>query len=203
MTTGRTRSGRYANVCHPLFWVAALLCITGGLSSCGDQTSRQERLAVIPKHAWAHPYQPWVHLTITDSTIPYNIFVVIRHDQQFRYDNLLLRYGYIAPGDSVKYQEVNLPLAKNGRWLGDTLGTIVETRVRLYASPRRLPLGDNVFVMGHLMPDEPLAGVLQAGILVEAAGTEAPLTGADTGRQRFRHPVAADSIKQLRTRKKH
>lgn len=146
--------------------VFLILCF----SRCSDQVGFQERLVSIPKHAWTHEYQPWIQIQVQDSTVPYRVYVVIRHNQQFKYDNLLLRYGYIAPGDSVKYQEVNLPLAKNGQWIGDTLGSIVETRIRLGGIAARLPIGNNGFVLSHLMPDEPLLGVLQLGIRIEAAG---------------------------------
>jgi len=149
-------------------FAAAFLLIC--FSSCSDQVGFQERLVSIPKQAWTHEYQPWIQIQVQDSTVPYRVYVVIRHNQQFKYDNLLLRYGYIAPGDSVKYQEVNLPLAKNGQWLGDTLGSIVETRIRLGGMAARLPIGNNGFVLSHLMPDEPLLGVLQLGIRIEAAG---------------------------------
>ena len=148
-----------------------LLLTTGFIAlagtSCGGPLDGQERLVSIPVQAWTHQYQPWVHLQIQDSTVTYRIYAVIRHNQQFKYDNLLLRYGYIAPGDSIKYQEVNLPLAKNGHWLGDTLGGIIKTRIRLANAPSKMPVGDNVFVLGHLMPDEPLVGVLQMGIRIE------------------------------------
>ena len=149
--------------------LAGILIFVSCLSSCSNQIAEQERLVSIPNQAWTQSYQPWVHLDVQDSTHPYRIYAVVRHSQQFKYDNLLLRYGYIAPGDSAIFHEVNLPLAKNDRWLGDTLGTIVETRIKLVPAPQKLPVGDNVFVMGHLMPDEPLIGVLQVGIRIEVA----------------------------------
>ena len=152
-----------------LIVVIAFLTFCNG---CSDQVGFQERLVSMPRHAWTHAFQPWIQLQIQDSTIPYRVYVVIRHNQQFRYENLLLRYGYIAPGDSVRYQEVNLPLAKDGRWLGDTLGTIIETRVRLGGMATKLPVGHNAFVLSHLMPDEPLTGVLQMGIRIESAGSQ-------------------------------
>lgn len=154
-----------------------LICLMFCAMSCSDQITWQERLVSIKHQAWTHAYQPWVHLTIEDSTMPYQIFAVIRHTQQFKYDNLLLRYGYIAPGDSAIFHEVNLPLASGGKWLGDTLGTVIETRIRLSATPRLLPKGDNVFVLGHLMPDEPLTGILQVGIRIESAGPGSGLNG--------------------------
>lgn len=164
--------GKCLNTGKVPFVCALLITLAAGLSSCSNQISVQERLVTIPKLAWAHGYQPWVHIDIEDTTQAYRIYAVIRHNQQFKYDNLLLRYGYIAPGDSVVYHEVNLPLAKEDKWLGDTLGTIIETRISLGTTAKKLPKGDNVFVMGHLMPDEPLVGLLQVGIRIEATDSQ-------------------------------
>lgn len=164
-----TRAGKHCFITNLAGTLACILAFVGCLSSCSNQIVKQERLVSIPNQAWAQSYQPWVHLDVQDSTHPYRIYAVIRHSQQFKYDNLLLRYGYIAPGDSAIFHEVNLPLAKNDRWLGDTLGTVVETRIKLGPAPQKLPIGDNVFVMAHLMPDEPLIGVLQVGIRIEVA----------------------------------
>jgi len=179
--------------------VIGLAAFAGCLSGCSDQTLTQQRWVSIPKQAWTHAYQPWVHIDVQDSTLPYSVYAVIRHNQQFKYDNLLLRYGYIAPGDSAIFHDVNLPLAAADKWLGDTLGTIVETRIRLAAQPEKFPLGDNVFVLGHLMPDEPLAGILQVGIRIEATAQgagrrlQAPLQNslADTAAR----PSKADALK--------
>lgn len=157
----------------------AALCMAGSVG-CADQVSRQEQLVNLPGQVWFHSFQPWVHLQIEDSTVAYRIYAVIRHTQAFKYDNLLLRYGYIAPGDSAVYQEVNLPLARNDQWLGDTLGSIIETRVRLGKAPQNLPVGDNGFVLQHMMPDEPLAGILQMGIRIEAVASSENVTPAQT-----------------------
>lgn len=166
-----------------------------GLFSCMDHQRMQERLVTIPDQAWDRQFEPWIHIGVEDSTLPYHVYFVIRHTQQYKYENLLLRYGYIAPGDSVKYQDVNLPLGKHGLWLGDTLGTVIETRVRLGTAPRTLPEGDNTFVLSHLMPDEPLTGLLQAGIRIEAASAQPRPSGqvveTDTGRM-----VSPDSSHQ-------
>lgn len=147
---------------------------------CSDQLTRQEKLANLPDQLWPQRLQPWIHMQIQDSTIAYRLYAVIRHTEAFKYDNLLLRYGYIAPGDSAVYHEVNLPLAKNDQWLGDTLGSIIETRVRLNRAPQKMPVGDNGFVLQHMMPDEPLVGILQIGIRLEAVSL--PENGTVAGR---------------------
>ena len=175
--------------------LSSLLLLTIG---CSELQNGQEKLVDIPKKAWMSNYAPWIHLSIEDSTTSYYVYAVLRHTEELKYENLLMRYGYIAPGDSVRYQELNLPLALHGAWLGDTLGSVVETRVRLGDKPRHFAQGDNVFILSHLMPDEPLIGILQVGIRIEAAtadsgssqpAAQAQISAATDSSLNVQHPV--------------
>ena len=165
-----------------LIGISLSLLLTIVFGSCNQPEGVTECLTPISRQSWKKGQQPWIHIQVKDSLKAYKIYAVIRHSLQFKYDNLLLRYGYIAPGDSVKYREVNLPLAAEGKWIGDTLGSVVETRIKLLPRSQRLPVGDNVFVMEHLMPDEPLKGILQVGIRIEAASNSS-------------HPATSTAIK--------
>lgn len=76
------------------------------------------------------------------------------------------------PGsDSVTYQDFELPLADTEKWLGSGLNDVYDRRVRLFGVPQRFTAkGTVIFTLQHIMRDDPLTGVLQAGIRLEPAG---------------------------------
>ncbi|ANI88218.1 hypothetical protein A9P82_02170 [Arachidicoccus ginsenosidimutans] len=126
-----------------------------------------EKTVAFSKHAWNAAYKPWIKIEIADTASLYNIFAVIRHTQGFRYNNLLLNYSFISPGDTAITTKVNLPLGENKNWYGDTLGDIIETRVKLNTKPQKLKAGNNGFVLEQLMPENPLQNILNVGVRVE------------------------------------
>jgi gliding motility-associated lipoprotein GldH len=73
------------------------------------------------------------------------------------------------PGsDSMTMQDFNIPLANNEQWLGAGMNDVYERRVRLFGNPVRFPATGTVqFTLNHIMREDPLPGILQAGIRIE------------------------------------
>lgn len=140
-----------------------IICMGG----CSQYGTMQEKVVSIEKMRWSHDFNPWIDMEVEDTTAAYNIFAVVRHTQQFKYNNLIIRFSMIRPGDSAKIQQINLPLGNSLGWLGDTLGSIVETRIKINQQPVRLNQGTNSFVLAQLMPEDPLAGIANVGIRLE------------------------------------
>lgn len=147
-----------------------LLLLAGlviSLASCSHYGTRQEKIVAINQMKWSHDFNPWIDMEVEDTTAAYNIYAVVRHTQQFKYNNLIIRFSMIRPGDSARIQQINLPLGNNAGWLGDTLGTIVETRIKINQQPVYLTHGTNSFVLSQLMPEDPLSGISNVGIRLE------------------------------------
>jgi gliding motility-associated lipoprotein GldH len=145
-----------------------ILLIVAGLTSC-KQVELYERLKNVPGGNWKAGEKLSFPLTIKDTTIGYNLFVSIRHSNVYPYRNIWVRMGLQMPGqDSVSYQDFELPLADNEKWLGSGLNDIYDRRVRLFGQPQRFSKTGTVnFTLQHIMRDDPLPGVLQAGIRIE------------------------------------
>lgn len=141
-----------------------LVCIS--FVAC-EQPPVLEKTAALPRHEWRAAYKPWITLEVPDTASLYNLFAVIRHGVAFRYNNLLVNYTFITPGDTAKTIRVNLPLGDNHRWFGDTLGEIVETRIKVNTKPVKLKSGNNIFVLQQLMPDDALQHILNIGVRIE------------------------------------
>lgn len=132
-----------------------------------EQPAVWEKTVAFPRHEWAPWYKPWITLEVNDTASLYNLFAVVRHGAAFRYNNLLMNYTYIVPGDTAKTIKVNLPLGDNKHWLGDTLGEIIETRVKVNSKPVKLKSGNNIFVLQQLMPGDALQHLLNIGVRIE------------------------------------
>lgn len=145
-------------------WFLALVA----LSSC-TQNDLYEKLNNISGGAWARADVQRYELDISDSTRPYHIFVVIRHQHNYAYRNLWVNLGMQSPGDSaMTTQPFELQLAAADKWLGTGMADVYERRILLFPRPVQFPrTGKIIFTLQQNMRVDPLPGILQAGIRVE------------------------------------
>jgi len=117
---------------------------------------------------WNTANKPTFNFTITDTTSYYNIFVVIRHEDAYHFNNLWLNVTTKAPSTAPISQQLELILANNGKgWLGSGIDDIYTHRVRITNAPIKLKAGDYQFTLQQVMRENPLQSVLDAGIRVE------------------------------------
>lgn len=130
-----------------------------------------EKNVPIKDHRWLAADKPSISFNISDTTSLYNIYVVLRHTDGYRYNNLWLNIYTMAPGDStVKPQPLDLPLATNEKgWLGVGMDDIYEHRIRISQAPVALKAGNYQFRLEQIMRDDPLEHILNVGIRVERA----------------------------------
>lgn len=127
-----------------------------------------EKTVFFPKHVWSANEKPSFTFTVEDTSSLYNIFVVLRHEDAYRFNNLWLNITTQAPGDSALTQQVNVRLADNTRgWLGTGMDDVFDHRARITQMPVKLRKGNYTFTLQQIMREDPLQYVLNAGIRVE------------------------------------
>ncbi len=127
-----------------------------------------EKSTSFTKHEWKTSEKPTFNFTIQDTVSLYNIYVVVRHDDAYHYNNLWLNIATEAPGSKSINQQVELTLANNAKgWLGTGMDDIFEHRIRITNAPIKLKKGDYHFALQHIMREDPLPFVLSVGIRVE------------------------------------
>ena len=128
-----------------------------------------EKNATIPGQEWDRAFQPVIVFNITDTTALYNIYVTLRHTHTYNYNNIWLNVNYQLPGDTVKQQRVDIPLADNSKgWLGTGMDDIYEIRRLITPQPYRFNnSGECTFTLEQIMRENPLKHVMNAGIRVE------------------------------------
>ncbi|WP_290794455.1 gliding motility lipoprotein GldH [Flavihumibacter sp. UBA7668] len=145
-----------------------LIAVAVSISSC-QTIDVYERNAALENHRWQAGDKPTFDFTIQDTLARYNIFVVVRHADAYRYNNLWVNIHTKAPGDSTsRVQALDLQLATSEKgWLGAGMDDIYEHRIRISQAPVSLKAGTYQFSLEQIMRDDPLEHVLNVGVRVE------------------------------------
>ena len=143
------------------------VCLISTLWSCNKLDSFDQTV-FFPEHQWASKNQPSFQFEVKDTVASYNIYVVIRHEDAFHFNNLWLNIITTAPSEKSNTQKVNLQLANNATgWLGSGMDDVFDHRIRITNSPIHLKKGVYQFSLQQIMREDPLPSILNAGIRVE------------------------------------
>ncbi len=130
-----------------------------------------EKVISIPQE-WSTSFKPVFSFTISDTTSPYQLFVILRHTNKYNYNNIWLNVYTRGPGDQFANKVLyELPLATNDKgWLGTGLDDLFEHRIAL------TPLNDAfyfkkagryTFALEHIMREDPLQSMMNIGLRIE------------------------------------
>ena len=148
----------------------SILLISFILFSC-TTVDIYEQTVAIPGHKWANSYRPEFSFEIKDTSIPYNIFFVIRHTEKYNYNNIFINLISKQPGsDSTIKQQKDIPLATNEKgWLGTGMDDIYEQRWNFSSTQGSFfpKAGIYTFSIEHIMREEPLEHVMNVGLRIE------------------------------------
>lgn len=151
--------------------ILSIVLFTLAVLSCGTIDVFEKNVS-IPGQAWSSSYKPEIVLNITDTMALYNVYVVVRHTDAYRYNNMWVNLGLQVPQDTTYRQRVDLLLATDDKgWLGTGMDDIYEQRVLVNKSgPQRFAHpGEYRFTLENIMREDPLQHVLNVGIRVEKA----------------------------------
>jgi gliding motility-associated lipoprotein GldH len=128
-----------------------------------------EKNVSIPNHEWSSALKPEITFEIDDTTSLYDIYIVLRHTDAYRYKNIWMNVYTQIPGDTTLKQRLDLLLATDDKgWLGSGMDDIFEHRVRITGEPQKLPKpGLYKFQLEQIMREEPLQHVMNVGVRVE------------------------------------
>ena len=144
-------------------WLAAVSCTTIDL---------YEKSVSIPGHSWKNSYKPSFTFTIRDTSSPYQLFLILRHNDKYSFNNIYINLTTQQPGqDSTQTGKYDLRLATNTEgWLGTGMDDIYEHRIPLTPAGNQFYFrkpGDYTFTIEQIMRENPLNNVLNAGLRIE------------------------------------
>ena len=150
------------------FLFVLIIIISTFLTAC-TRLDVFEKNMVIPKNQWQYSLQPSFDFIINDTTASYNLYIVLRHTDAYRYNNIWLNVGTQSPGDSIRYQKFELQLGSDAKgWEGTGMDDIWELRKLITNGPVKFNKAGNYhFSVAQIMRENPLHHIMNIGIRVE------------------------------------
>jgi gliding motility-associated lipoprotein GldH len=150
------------------FYTAVSILLSILFFSCKELNVYEKNMA-IAGHNWKSDVSARGSFDIKDTAAFYNMYVVLRHTDAYKYENIWLNIGLQAPGDSMRYTRYNVQLANGASgWEGTGMNDIWEIRKLLETSRGifKKP-GTWNFSVSQLMRDNPLPHMMSAGLRLE------------------------------------
>jgi gliding motility-associated lipoprotein GldH len=135
------------------------------VSSCKPLDTFEKDTA-IPGNQWKSSFAIKGSFVVSDTTAAYNTYIVLRHTDAYKYNNIWLNIGIQPPGDSIHYQKFDLTLGTDATgWLGSGMNDIWEVRQLYFV--RFKNSGTYNFTITQIMREDPLPGIMSAGFRLE------------------------------------
>lgn len=137
------------------------------LQSC-QTANLYEKVVAIPKLQWKSDFKPEFTFQIKDTQARYNIYVVLRHNEKYEFNNIWISLTYQQKGQTPVSEQYELPLANNDGWMGAAMDDLYEHRIRITPPAGILfKAGEYHFIIGQIMREDPLENVLNIGLRIE------------------------------------
>ena len=139
---------------------------------CSCQTiDLYEKNVPVPKHQWQSSFKPGFEFTIKDTTVAYQLYIVLRHTEKYNWNNMWINMEAQMPGAAKQVFKLELPLATNDKgWLGTAMDDLYEHRIPLLMDPEKFNFsraGTYQFSIQHIMREDPLQHVMNVGLRIE------------------------------------
>ncbi|UEG51025.1 gliding motility lipoprotein GldH [Ferruginibacter lapsinanis] len=146
----------------------SVVCFLLATPSCTKLDVFEKNVA-IPKNEWNYNFKPSFNFNITDTGSEYNLYVVIRHRDAYRYNNIWLNIGTQSSKDTMRFQRFDLLLGTDAKgWDGTGMDDIWELRKSITNGPFKFNKpGNYIFSIQQIMRENPLLNILSIGIRVE------------------------------------
>ena len=126
-----------------------------------------EKNKTIPGFKWKSSYKPEFTFTIKDTSVQYQLFLVLRHNERYNFNNIWINLYSKPPGDTMHKATFPLTLANNEKgWLASGMDDIYEHRIKL-TDPQYWKAGSYFFKIEQIMREDPLENVMNVGLRVE------------------------------------
>jgi len=126
-----------------------------------------EKNTSIPNYQWESGFEVKGNFSIADTASVYAAYIVLRHTDAYKYNNIWLNVAFAEPGDSLHYRKVDVQLGSDATgWSGSGMNDIWEIRqllmIRRFTKP-----GTYNFSITQIMRDDPLPAVMSTGLRLE------------------------------------
>ena len=115
-------------------------------------------------------------LAISDSTALYDVYLILRHTDQYAFNNIYIDLRLQTDKDTINFAQQSLILGHDATgWEGSGMDDIWEVRKRINREPIAFHhVGSCRYVLKNIMSQDPLCEVLSAGIRIEKCRQQTP-----------------------------
>lgn len=139
------------------------------LSSC-DNKRYFEEYTEIPGQSWNRANILKYNVNISDTKMPFNIFLDIRNSGKYNYSNIYVFLKTQSPDNIVRIDTIQCVIADdNGRWLGKGIGDLWDNQISLRRNVVFPDTGNYIFEIEQAMREEVLEHISDVGIRIEKA----------------------------------
>lgn len=150
--------------------VSFLLVLMLAVTACDNPNAVVDVQQPIEESNWTYSQKIKIPVKIEDNRIPYNVYINLRHTDDYKYANIYIRIREIGPGKINKAYRKEFTLANpDGEWLGTGSGNLYSYQLPLMRNYRFPQKGTYVFILEQNMRDNPLREISDAGLRVEKA----------------------------------
>lgn len=131
-----------------------------------------EKIVPVPGQAWQSGFKPTFTFEISDTTAPYQLFLILRHNNQYSYNNIWVAVHRKSPDGKVSTVPYELQLAANEKgWLAEGMDDLYTHRI-----PLTPPANDTfyfnrsgayTFTVEQTMREDPLPHMMNVGLRIE------------------------------------
>jgi gliding motility-associated lipoprotein GldH len=144
-----------------------LLFLLAFVYSCDSNRIYEENLAV-DEEGWRADDIKTFQFEIEDTISALNLYINLRTSTDYQYSNIyLFLYSEYADGYADKDTLEFILAEPDGRWLGESSGTVVENKIVISSGGRFATKGTYTFKLEQAMREEVLPEVLDVGFRVE------------------------------------
>jgi len=128
-----------------------------------------EQAESLPDQQWAYTDTIWVKASIPDTTSSYDLYLAIRHNQEYPFSNLWIHLQTFYPSGQTGLLKKQLIIGNNEAqtWETDCLQDICNGLLPIVEGVTFSEKGDIRFALTHIMRTNPLPGIMDIGLRIE------------------------------------
>lgn len=143
-----------------------VFCVAFIFFSCDSNRIYEENFSV-ENNVWNYEDVKTFSFEITDTMSPLDLFVNIRTTPDYGYSNLyVFLYSEYPNGYSDKDTLEFILAEQDGKWLGESSGTVIENQILISRGGRFPYSGKYTFKIQHAMREKDLPEIIDVGFRV-------------------------------------
>lgn len=135
--------------------------------ACQSPSTFEENIS-INEGTWYYQDTLSFEATIEETEVPYNVFINVRHSNEYPNANLWLKVITTFPDGKTQVAPLNVPMADpEGKWYGKGFGSILSNQIQIQRRAIFDQKGSYKFQVLQDMRENPMKEIIDVGIQID------------------------------------